>query len=308
MSRVRIKVPRGFHFRATVMSHGWCYLAPFSWDMEAGTLERPLRVPGGKTAVVRLSQPGGRGKPLEAAFVAGAGSRGEIGPRPRAAVEAAVSRMLFLDADLTGFHDRCRSAGPPFAAAAESGYGRMLRSATLFEDLVKILATTNTTWGGTKAMVAKLVTLCGTDGSFPSPEEVAAAGAARLRDESRWGYRAEALAELAESIAGGRLDPARWESWEGSSEELEQEVRGLRGFGPYAAAEALALLGRHDFIGVDTVFRGFVRKRHFPRARKMPSDRRMLAIYDAWGEWRGLAYWYEMWASVMEDRDLLRTL
>jgi hypothetical protein len=34
----------------------------------------------------------------------------------------------------------------------------------------------------------------------------------------------------------------------------------------------------------------------------------MMAVYDGWGEWRGLAYWYEMWAEVMEDRKLLEAL
>jgi 3-methyladenine DNA glycosylase/8-oxoguanine DNA glycosylase len=174
--------------------------------------------------------------------------------------------------------------------------------------MVKILATTNTTWGGTKAMVAQLVALCAPDGAFPTPEEVAAVGSGRLRAAARWGYRAAALAGLAEAAGSGRLDVARWETWDGSSEELEGEVRRLRGFGPYAAAQTLMLLGRHDFIGVDSVFRSFVRRRHFPKTRRPPSDKRMVSIYDRWGEWRGLAYWYEMWASVMEDRDLLRAL
>jgi N-glycosylase/DNA lyase len=301
-SRFAIPVPSDFDFRATVLSHGWCNLAPFAWDMDAAVLERPLRVPGRPTVTAAFRQPGGRGAPVEVAV------RGGRGARERRAIEEAAVVMLRLGADLSPFYARCRGAGRPFATARRHGFGRLLRSPTLFEDLAKILATTNTTWSGTKSMVVKLIALCATDGAFPSPDEVAAAGTGRVRDEARWGYRAAALVELAEKVAGGGLDLARWESWEGSSEELEAEVRSLRGFGPYAAAHVLALLGRHDFIAVDTVFRTFVRRRHFPRSRKAPTDRRMMAVYDGWGEWRGLAYWYEMWAEVMEDRKLLEAL
>lgn len=314
--RFALAVPRDFDFRATVLSHGWCNLAPFAWDMEGGVLERPLRIPGRPTVTAGFRQPDGRGTPVEVAVrgasqgrsAAGRGAQTSPGARERRAIEEAAATMLRLGADLTPFYARCRGAGLPFTAARRRGFGRLLRAPTLFEDLAKILATTNTTWAGTKAMVSKLIVLCAPDGAFPSPGEVAAAGPDRVRNEARWGYRAAALVELAEKVAGGKVDFARWESWEGTSEELEEEVRSLRGFGPYAAAHVLALLGRHDFIAVDTVFRTFVRRRHFPKARKLPTDRRMMAVYDDWGEWRGLAYWYEMWAEVMEDRKLLEAL
>ena len=43
-----------------------------------------------------------------------------------------------------------------------------LRSPTLFEDVTKVLATTNTTWSGTLSMVREAVELSGT-GTFPAP-------------------------------------------------------------------------------------------------------------------------------------------
>jgi hypothetical protein len=207
-SRFAIPVPSDFDFRATVLSHGWCNLAPFAWDMDAAVLERPLRVPGRPTVTAAFRQPGGRGAPVEVAV------RGGRGARERRAIEEAAVVMLRLGADLSPFYARCRGAGRPFATARRHGFGRLLRSPTLFEDLAKILATTNTTWSGTKSMVVKLIALCATDGAFPSPDEVAAAGTGRVRDEARWGYRAAALVELAEKVAGGGLDLARWESWE----------------------------------------------------------------------------------------------
>ncbi|MBW3661424.1 MAG: AMP-binding protein, partial [Gemmatimonadetes bacterium] len=134
-------------------------------------------------------------------------------------------------------------------------------------------------------MVANLVGLAGSGGVFPGPEEVAALGADRLREVARWGYRAEYLDALACGIVAGEIDPEAWERSEASTEAIAAEVRGLAGFGPYASAHVLALLGRYDRIGVDTVFRDFVGRRHFSRARTPPTDRRMLAVYDSWGEW-----------------------
>lgn len=296
-----IPVPDRFSFRATVYSHGWCALAPWRWDPAEWRLARPFRVPGAGVSTIELSQPDGRGSPLAARVVAGAGARAGLDEAAWAAVESAVTRSLRLDESLEPFHARCREAGAPFDEAPELGFGRLLRSPTAFEDMVKVLATTNTTWGGTKAMVANLVSMAGPRDAFPTPAEVAALGPDRLRDEGRWGYRAEYLAALARAIAGGEIDPGSWEGKEEPTEAVAGRVAALAGFGPYATAHVLALLGRYDRIGVDTVFRAHVRERHFPRARKPPTDARMLAVYEGWGEWKALAYWFEMWRGAIEE-------
>ncbi|MGH7588822.1 MAG: DNA-3-methyladenine glycosylase family protein, partial [Gemmatimonadota bacterium] len=290
--------PPGFDLAATVYSHGWCRLAPNRSDPEGNTLERAWAVGGGE-ARIRLSQPSGPGGPVEMEAVGGRGSRTGLSPATWAGVEDDVRHMLRLDEDFSAFHARCRSAGPPFEVAAERGFGRLLRSPTLFEDVVKVLATTNTTWSGTVAMVSKLVRLAGR-GTFPGPGEVAALGTARIRDRGRWGYRAAYLSRFARAVANGKLDLGAWEGWPGSTADLEQEIRRVPGLGPYAAAQVLSLLGRYDRIGVDTVFRSFVKRTHFPRARKPVSDGRMLAVYEAWGEWKMLAYWFELWTDYVD--------
>lgn len=272
-------------------------LAPFSGDYERRELEYRYRLPGGHVTQVALRQPGGRGKPLVARVTGGRGARAGLSPPEWTAVRSAVGHFLRVDDDLQPFYTRCREAGEPFVHAERTGFGRLMRSPTLFEDIVKILATTNTTWAGTKSMVANLVALADDGGVFPAPDRVAAIGAKRLRKDGRWGYRAESLAAIARTTASRRLDFDRWESWDGSTEELEAEILELPGIGPYAAAHVLAVLGRYDRIGLDTVFRGFVKKKYFPKARKPPTDKRMLKIYDKWGEWRALAYWFDLWYS-----------
>jgi 3-methyladenine DNA glycosylase/8-oxoguanine DNA glycosylase len=39
------------------------------------------------------------------------------------------------------------------------------------------------------------------------------------------------------------------------------------------------------------------KEKYFPKARKPVTDKRMLEIYDVWGEWRALAYWFDLWYS-----------
>ena len=290
--------PPGFDLAGTVYSHGWCMLAPNRTDREEKTLERAWVVDGG-AARIRLRQPNGPGGVVEMEVVAGRGSRSGLTRATWAGVERDVRHMLRLDEDLSAFHARCRMAGPPFDRVAAHDFGRLLRSPTLFEDVVKVLATTNTTWSGTIAMVGKLVEIAGR-GSFPGPREVAALGTAKIRDGARWGYRAAYLAGFAEAVASGELDLGAWERWEGSTADLEQEILRVPGLGPYAAAQVLTLLGRYDRIGVDTVFRSFVKRTHFPRARKPVTDRRMLAVYDRWAEWKMLAYWYEVWTDYVD--------
>jgi len=243
---------------------------------------------------VTFEQPERPGGPLQVSVVRGRGKRGGLDAAGWTAVERAATRMLQLDRDLAEFERLARKAGDAFATAVGRGFGRLLRSPILFEDVVKILATTNTTWGGTVAMVRNLVGMT-TGDAFPTPGEVAAIGARRLASEGRWGYRAAYLAGFAEAIAAGDLDLDRWEAWGGTTADLEAEVRRVPGLGPYASAHVLMLLGRFDRIGIDTAFRSFVRQKYFPRARKPVTDARMLAVYEKWGEWRALAYWADLW-------------
>jgi 3-methyladenine DNA glycosylase/8-oxoguanine DNA glycosylase len=283
-----------------VRSHGWCLLAPVTWEDEVVRLVRPLAVPGGVTRVA-FEQPEGPGGPLQVSIVGGRGKRGGLDAAGWSVVERTTTRMFQLDRDLAEFERFARRAGGSFDEAVDRGFGRLLCSPTLFEDVVKILATTNTTWGGTVAMVRNLVGMTPGD-AFPTPGHVAGIGAKRLASEGRWGYRASYLAGFAEAVSEGEPDLDRWEAWDGSTEELEAEVRRVPGLGPYAAAHVLMLLGRFDRIGIDTAFRSFVRQKYFPRARKPVTDARMLTVYEKWGEWRGLAYWADLWLWHMDRK------
>src|SRR5207247_2252043 len=67
-----------------------------------------------------------------------------------------VRHMLRLDEDMRGFY-REMGAAPEFEWIVQQGAGRLLRSPTVFEDLVKMICTTNCSWALTEKMVTGLV-------------------------------------------------------------------------------------------------------------------------------------------------------
>ncbi len=119
--------------------------------------------------------------------------------------------MLRLDDDLSGFY--LVAAADPTLAWAAAGAGRMMRSPTVFEDLVKTICTTNCTWSATKRMVNALVDELGIPvrdaperRTFPTPEAVAEAPDEFFTAVAKTGYRGPYLRTIATAVAEGTLD------------------------------------------------------------------------------------------------------
>ena len=278
----RIPVPPKFHFQPTVVSHGWYQLAPFRWSPRERVLRR-AEILGGK--------------PVELAISFDRDALVVSGGRDSAELRAKVARMFQLSVDTSEFVTLARRS-PDHAWVERAGFGRLLCGATLFEDVAKIIATTNTMWSQTKRMVQLVVEKCGRGGAFPEPGDVARFSPDELQRDCRLGYRAKTLHALAAGMAGGSIDVARIADPSQSTEELFESYRTLPGIGPYGAAHLLAMDGRHDFIAVDTEFRRFVRERYH-KGRSV-SDKTMLRRYSKWGRWKYLAYWSELWNSVAD--------
>lgn len=272
-------------------SHGWYDLPPFAWDEERRTLAFVTLVRGVPVPVT-LSE---RRDALEAAWTGRAGEK---------AVLPVVRRVLDLDADLGAFHEACRSREEQgFGWIARRGAGRILRAPTLFEDAVKVLATTNCTWAATKGMVRNLIAMFDTGGAFPDAEFLAGLPEKRLRDDARFGYRAAYLAAFAENVAAGKLPLARWEEPERSAEEVEAEILAQPGFGPYAAATLCRLLGRHARLGLDSWSRKAVADLRF-KGRKT-KDAKVERFYAPFGAHAGLAFWLDVTRGWHEGAEAL---
>jgi 3-methyladenine DNA glycosylase/8-oxoguanine DNA glycosylase len=276
--------PENFNFASTVVSHGWYLLAPFRWSRDDFVLRRP-EIVGGKPVDLEITHESG------ALVVRGAPMTDEL--------RAKLTRMFQLHLDLDDFVARAR-ASEPHAWVEHAGFGRLLCGSTLFEDVVKIILTTNTMWRQTMRMTELLVEKCGRRtpsgaAAFPEPADVLRFSAAELQEECRLGYRAKFIVECG-SHAAALTAAAR--PPHSTSEELFAHYKQLPGIGPYGAAHLLAMDGRHDFIAVDTEFRRFVRERY--HGGRAVSDRTMLRRYARWGRWKYLAYWSELWSSVAE--------
>jgi N-glycosylase/DNA lyase len=211
--------------------------------------------------------------------------------------------VLDLEVDLSGFHSLC-ARDPGFAWIARRGAGRILRAPTLFEDAAKVLATTNCTWELTKVMVKNLIAAFDRGGAFPDAAFVAGLSEARLRNEIRVGYRAPYFAAFAEKVASEKLDLARWEDPARPDDEVEKDIRSLKGFGPYAADTLGRLLNRHGKLGLDSWSRKKVAGLRFGGRRV--KDSRVEKLYRPFGRHAGLAFWLDVTRDWHGRKEKLR--
>jgi 3-methyladenine DNA glycosylase/8-oxoguanine DNA glycosylase len=272
-----------------VRSHGWYDLPPFEWDPEEKKLG--LIFLEGKEPVRVVVQERASGLVATAT-----GLSLDISSR---AVRLVLDRVLAPKANLSSFHSLC-AGDPRFAWIARRGAGRILRAPTLFEDSVKVLATTNCTWGLTKIMVKNLVERFDRGGAFPDAAFVAGLPA-RALVAAKFGYRAPYLAAFARRVASGKLDLARWEEPARPDEDVEKEIRAEKGFGPYAADTLGRLLGRHRKLGLDSWSRKKVAALRF-RGRAV-KDTRVERLYAPFGRHAGLAFWLDVTRDWHEEKD-----
>jgi len=288
--RFRLRVAAPFDLRVALFGHGWIDLAPNVWDEETRTL-RTVLAAGRRAADVVVRQEG-RALAVAADF-------GKAPLRPaiaRASLQDQLARMLRLAHDYEPFWRRCR-AQPRLRWVARRGAGRLLAGATLFEDLMKLLFTTNCSWAATRLMARRLVDALGTAApsgarAFPEAAACAAQRAPFWRDVVRAGYRARACRELATGFASGRLAEERYTERGLPTEEVRRRLLALHGFGPYAAGQALRLLGRHDDLALDSWCRAKIAQQ--TGQRRPPTDRAIERAYAGFDEHRGLVLWMDL--------------
>jgi 3-methyladenine DNA glycosylase/8-oxoguanine DNA glycosylase len=288
--------------RRTIASHGVADLPPNRIDEEAWTLELTLPVDGASPKTVLVSA--GRD---------GYGRMEVVGARAGTAQQRrlleAVGHVLRLDEDLSPFYE-VASADPDLSWVT-AGAGRMLRSPTVFEDVVKTICTTNTVWSATVRMVTALVEHLGRPAggarpgafgrAFPTPEAMAEAGEDFYRDVVRAGYRGAYLQSLAAAVAGGELDLeelALLDAEELPDDEVAARLLALPGIGPYATAHIMMLLGRYSRLILDSWSRPkYLRVAGARRAKDTTIERR----FRRYGPYAGLAFWLYITRDWVDD-------
>jgi 3-methyladenine DNA glycosylase/8-oxoguanine DNA glycosylase len=272
--------------RRTLASHGVADLPPNEIDPETWTLTTTLALPRG-AATVHVG-PGRTGF----ASVQGSG--------PSAGALDAVRHMLRLDADLSAFYAVASADGDLTWAA--SGAGRMMRSPTVFEDVVKTICTTNCAWSATVRMTTALVEHLGAEApddrrAFPTAAAMAGAGEDFYRDVIRAGYRGAYLRSLALSVAEGVLDLEALNDPELSDADVAERLLALPGCGPYATAHMMMLLGRYSRLILDS----WTRPKYARVNGRKAADRTIERRFRRYGDYAGLAFWLYLTRDWVAD-------
>jgi 3-methyladenine DNA glycosylase/8-oxoguanine DNA glycosylase len=281
-------------FVRTIVSHGVAELPPNRLDFEARALETTLPVASG-ARTMRLT--GARGK-LRIDVVAGS-----AGTRASSALEKTVAHMFRLDEDLSAFYSRVREDAE-LAWCAE-GAGRMLRAPTVFEDVVKTICTTNTSWSGTRKMTHALVDNLGVKApgggrTFPTPDAMAEVDEGFYREVVRSGYRGPYFRQLATDVAEGTIDLEALHDPDLPDDEAAARLLALPGVGPYAAAHVmLTSLGRYSRLVLDSWTRPTYYK--LSGARSAVKDATIERRFKRYGDWAGLAFWLYLTRGWIED-------
>ena len=290
-----------FNFLSVVNSHGWRQLAPFSFAEEDNTLCYVLRLSNGR--VIELKFRDGKDRVVLETEKLDAAERREVKEK--------ASWIFGLNLDFSRFYAASRGE-PKLAHAKKLARGRVLRSPTLFEDVIKTILTTNTLWTATKSMTRKLVDEFGEPAAlsgvtsiarnaveaplgraFPTPEAIAASSPEFLKEKIRVGYRAPAIHQLAVRVASGAFDLESLKRSRLPTLELRKELLSINGVGPYAAANLLLILGRTDFIPIDSWALKLVSHEWHDGKPVTPKD--VEKHFERWGEFKGLAFWFWDW-------------
>ncbi|HKZ43916.1 MAG TPA: hypothetical protein VJZ78_02650 [Anaerolineales bacterium] len=286
-----------FNFKTVVTSHGWCQVKPFHWREEEETLEYILELSNRR--VIRLEMEGDQN-----GFKVKTGNLSRL---ERIETEQKLHWMFGTDIDLSLFYKAIKGTSQ-LAHAKKKSMGRVLRSPTLFEDVVRTILTTNTLWSATIRMTNKLVEQFGESlpqdpelQAFPTPSRLAQTNEDNLRSETRLGYRAPYILELARRIDSNDLDLESLKTSDLPIQELRNELLKINGIGPYAAANLLMILGRSDYLPIDSWALKVVSHEWFNGEPIKPSQ--VQEVFDKWGEWKGLVFWCWDWKLFHENDD-----
>ncbi|PWB53364.1 MAG: hypothetical protein C3F13_09480 [Anaerolineales bacterium] len=287
-----LPAPASFNLPAVIRSHGWYQMSPFGETAEHG-LAYVIRLGTGKVLhfTVHAESVGLRvdtSAPLEA------GEQAEL--------SSAISWMLALEQDLQEFY-LLAGAEPKLTKMVERKAGRVLRSPALFEDVIRTILTTNTLWKHTLRMCRELTMRYGepspddlSQRTFPNPERLASVTIAELTELCRMGYRAPYVAELSQRVATGELDLEAYKTSPLPTPELRKQLMGIKGVGGYAAANLLMLLGRYDYVPVDSWALKVVGNEFYGGEKVTPAQ--VLATFEKWGKWQGLVYFFWDWSPA----------
>jgi 3-methyladenine DNA glycosylase/8-oxoguanine DNA glycosylase len=277
-----------FNFKAAVTDYGWWMLSPNHWDNEGHSFNRPIKLSNGKNVLLCVSKHNSH-------LTVKIENNISLEQNETQEIKDQVSWMFRIHDNLEPFYAMCRNYEALLHLPAERK-GRLLRSPTLFEDVVKVILTTNTRWKQTMNMVNNLVNGLGEPvknnhkeyKTFPTPESILEAGESYLKEYTRVGYRSAYIMDAAKKALDHNYD---LESFKSPNSDI-QELKNIQGIGPYAFNTLSMILGKYELLPVDSEYKKHVIHKYF-NGEKV-TKQKLERVYDKWGSYKFLAYWYDI--------------
>lgn len=293
MPTLSLQTPADYDLSRDVCSYGYFLLWPNFWDVSRRELTRVLTLRDAGLWV-RVSQPRGPGTPLRAT------TDRALPAVIRREASAQLSRMLRLDEPASAIADFHRR-DPRFAP---TGRGRLMRSPTMFEDVIKTVTSCNVTWPSTVVMNRRLCEVFGPRAAargavvthgFPTPARLARVRPQTLRARCRVGYRDARIVALAKLFASGAVDEAWFADPATPDDTVFDALTQWPGVGPYAAANIMQLLGRYSRLPLDTESVRHGRTVLGYRGTATSIMKRVHRHYAPMGPHAFRSYWFELW-------------
>ncbi|XVF33869.1 hypothetical protein REPUB_Repub18cG0008800 [Reevesia pubescens] len=313
-----------FNMEKAVCNHGLFMMSPNVWIPSTKSLRRPLRLADSSHSIlVTISHPPNH--PFLVIQVHGVHS---ISSADEAAILEQVGRMLRIsnkdERDVREFQKL-------HASAKEKGFGRIFRSPSFFEDVVKSILLCNCGWKRTFAMARALCELQAEIAAahfkrksiasnsnvkiltkrlkhrsnsesienFPTSTELAYLDEKYLNKRCNLGYRAGCIVQLGRKIEQGELDQLNKleeESFDTTSyENLYQKLMKIKGFGPFVCSNIMMCVGFYKRIPSDTETIRHLKEVHGKgkcSIRTIQKD--VEEIYGKYTPFQCMAYWLEL--------------
>ncbi|ESW19537.1 hypothetical protein PHAVU_006G133500 [Phaseolus vulgaris] len=137
-------------------------------------------------------------------------------------------------------------------------------------------------------------------GNFPSPIELANLSESFLAKRCKLGYRAGYILELAQGIVEGKIQLEQLEELSKDAslscyKQLGDQLKPIKGFGPFTRANVLMCLGYYHVIPWDSETVRHLKQVHSKNTSSKTIERDLEEIYGKYEPYQFLAFWSEIW-------------
>jgi len=165
--------------------------------------------------------------------------------------------------------------------------------------LVAAIIAQQISWHAARTVEARFCALYGCDSTdrhsrFPEPEQILATPIRRLRSAGLSRQKALYIRDLAARASSGELPLTHLGRM--NDDEIIERLTAVKGIGRWTAEIFMLIsLGRPDVLPVDDLgIQHAIRMAY--GLRRLPSEKKMLEISEAWKPYRSVAAWY-LWRS-----------